>query len=264
MLIYRIAREALTNVRKHARATTVRVELADLCDGCLVRINDDGVGYDPADVENRPGHLGLVLMRERPTLARRMVPNRKRARSRDVRGVLGAYRSASRRTGDRIVSDPREPAVVIRVLIVEDHPVVAEGLASLLEDYPDLAVAGCAGSVAGVAGVLEESLADVAVIDFHLPDGTGADAADHIRARSPSTAIVFLSADDGDEPLLAAIEAGASGYLLKSATGKEIVHAIRSAAGGETLIPAQTITGVLARERESARDHARQAELLTA
>ena len=59
-----------------------------------------------------------------------------------------------------------------------------------------------------------------------------------MRARSPSTAIVFLSADDGDEPLLAAIEAGASGYLLKSATGKEIVHAIRSAAGGETLIPA--------------------------
>jgi two-component system response regulator DevR len=160
------------------------------------------------------------------------------------------------------VTDPGEPAVVIRVLIVEDHPVVAEGLASLLGDYPDLAVAGCAGSVAGVVGVLEESFADVAVIDFHLPDGTGADAADHIRARSPSTAIVFLSADDGDEPLLAAIEAEASGYLLKSATGKEIVRAIRSAAGGETLIPARTITGVLARERESARDHARHAELL--
>jgi DNA-binding NarL/FixJ family response regulator len=160
------------------------------------------------------------------------------------------------------VSDPGEPAVVIRVLIVEDHPVVAEGLASLLEDYPDLAIVGCVDSVAGVARVLEEIFADVAVIDFHLPDGTGADAADHMRARSPSTAIVFLSADDSDEPLLAAIEAGASGYLLKSATGKEIVHTIRSAAGGETLIPARTITGVLARERESARDHARHAELL--
>jgi PAS domain S-box-containing protein len=69
VLIYRTAREALTNVRKHARATTVRVELADLCDGCLVRIDDDGVGYNPADVENRPGHLGLALMRERPPLA---------------------------------------------------------------------------------------------------------------------------------------------------------------------------------------------------
>jgi signal transduction histidine kinase len=69
VLIYRTAQEALMNVRKHARATTVRVELADLCHGCLVRIADDGVGYNPADVENSPGHLGLVLMRERPQIA---------------------------------------------------------------------------------------------------------------------------------------------------------------------------------------------------
>jgi PAS domain S-box-containing protein len=69
VLIYRTAQEALMNVRKHARATTVRVELADLSNGCLVRITDNGVGYDPADVENRPGHLGLVLMRERPQIA---------------------------------------------------------------------------------------------------------------------------------------------------------------------------------------------------
>jgi signal transduction histidine kinase len=69
VLIYRTAQEALTNVRKHAQATTVRVELADLSNGCLVRIADDGVGYHPADVENSPGHLGLVLMRERPQIA---------------------------------------------------------------------------------------------------------------------------------------------------------------------------------------------------
>jgi PAS domain S-box-containing protein len=69
VLIYRTAREALMNVRKHARATTVRVELADLSNGCLVRIADDGAGYNPADVENSPGHLGLVLIRERPQIA---------------------------------------------------------------------------------------------------------------------------------------------------------------------------------------------------
>jgi DNA-binding NarL/FixJ family response regulator len=160
------------------------------------------------------------------------------------------------------MNDPGEPEVVIRVLIVEDHPVVAEGLASLLQEYHDLAIVGCVGSVAGVVAVLEEISADVAVIDFHLPDGTGAHAADHLRARSPSTAIVFLSADDSDERLLAAIEAGASSYLLKSATGKDLVHAIRSASAGETLIPAGTITGVLARERENAREHAKQSEVL--
>jgi PAS domain S-box-containing protein len=64
-LIYQTAREALVNVRKHAQAKTVRVQLRDLSNGCLVRITDDGAGYNPADVESRQGHLGLILMRER-------------------------------------------------------------------------------------------------------------------------------------------------------------------------------------------------------
>jgi PAS domain S-box-containing protein len=69
VLIYRIVREALANVRKHAEAETVQVQLVNVEDGCLVSIVDDGVGYDPAEVENRPGHLGLLLMRERAHLA---------------------------------------------------------------------------------------------------------------------------------------------------------------------------------------------------
>jgi PAS domain S-box-containing protein len=68
VLIYRIVREALANVRKHAEAETVQVRLVHVEDGCLVSIVDDGVGYDPAEVENRPGHLGLLLMRERASL----------------------------------------------------------------------------------------------------------------------------------------------------------------------------------------------------
>ena len=69
VLIYRTAVEALTNVRQHARAAKVRVELADLSHGCLVRIADDGVGYDPSDMKNSQGHVGLLLMRERPQIA---------------------------------------------------------------------------------------------------------------------------------------------------------------------------------------------------
>jgi two-component system, NarL family, response regulator DevR len=159
------------------------------------------------------------------------------------------------------MSDPGE-AIPLRVLIVEDHPMVTEGLSSLLQDYPDLTIVGSAASVADVVAMTGEISPDVAVIDFHLPDGTGADVADHIRTRSPSTAIVFFSVDGSDGRLLAAIEAGASNYLLKSATGTEIINAIRSAARGETLIPAETITGVLTRERQSARQHARHAEAL--
>ena len=68
-LIFRIAQEALINVRKHAKAKTVQLEFQEVCGGCLARIVDDGVGYSPADVEERPGHIGLSLMRERAVIA---------------------------------------------------------------------------------------------------------------------------------------------------------------------------------------------------
>ena len=156
---------------------------------------------------------------------------------------------------------PDEPARRIRVLIVEDHPVVAEGLAALLEDYPEVTITGAALSVAEVIPAVEKATADVAVIDYHLPDGTASDAVERVRSRSPSTAVVLISADAGDEPLLAAIEAGASAYLIKSATGEEIIQAIRAAAAGETVIPAGLITRALALYREGARQRAHQALL---
>ncbi len=160
------------------------------------------------------------------------------------------------------MNGPRERQGPIQVLIVEDHPVVAEGLRALLDDYADLAVAGTAASVADTIRALGDACPDVAVVDFHLPDGTGADAAERIRARCPATAIVFLTADASDERLLEAIEAGASGYLLKSVSGAAIIEAIRATAAGETLIPAGTIATALAERRKIAREQARRAELL--
>ena len=149
------------------------------------------------------------------------------------------------------MSAPDEAARPIKVLIVEDHPVVAEGLASLLEDYPEITITGVAFSVAEVIPAVENAAADVAVIDYHLPDGTAYDAVERLRSRSPSTAVVLISADAGNEPLLAAVELGASGYLIKSAAGEEIIHAIRAAAAGQTVIPAGLVTRALALYRES-------------
>jgi two-component system, NarL family, response regulator DevR len=160
------------------------------------------------------------------------------------------------------MTEPADPADLIKVLIVEDHRVVAEGLWALLAEYPGLTVVGWAESVAEVLPAAKELAPDVALIDFRLADGTGAEAAARIRGHAPATAIVFLSADTSDDALLAAVEAGACGYLLKSAGGDEIAGAIRSAAEGETLIPARTLVDVLARHRESTRVSAQQAERL--
>jgi DNA-binding NarL/FixJ family response regulator len=159
------------------------------------------------------------------------------------------------------MSLPDEGASPVRVLIIEDHPVVAEGLSSLLEDYPDITVTGVAASVAEIIPLIEKITADVAVVDYHLPDGTVYDVVDRIRSRSPHTSIVLISADEGDEPLLAAIQVDASGYLIKSATGEEIIRIIRAAAWGETTIPAGILTRALAVYRESTRHQEEQAQL---
>ncbi|HWF80449.1 MAG TPA: response regulator transcription factor [Streptosporangiaceae bacterium] len=156
----------------------------------------------------------------------------------------------------------RERDGPIQVLIVEDHPIVAEGLECLLRSYDDLTVIAIAASVADAIPAIAGNCPDVAVVDFHLPDGTGADAADSIRARCRGVAIVFLTADDSDERLLQAIESGASGYLLKSVTGAEIVQSIRAAAAGETLIPAGAIATALAERAKIAREQSRHAQLL--
>jgi two-component system, NarL family, nitrate/nitrite response regulator NarL len=159
------------------------------------------------------------------------------------------------------------PATAINVLIVEDHAVVAEGLVALLAEHPDLRVLGWAPTVADATRLAAESPVDVAVVDFWLPDGTGVDAAAGIRTSRHDAVVVFVSADDSDQAMLAAVEAGASGYLVKTATGQEIVEAVRRAADGEMLIPAPRLAELLARSRESSRretDRAQQLGRLTA
>jgi two-component system, NarL family, response regulator DevR len=160
------------------------------------------------------------------------------------------------------MSGPRKPDNPIRVLIVEDHLVVAEGLSALLGSYSDLAVVAIATSVADVVVAMGTVCPDVAMVDFHLPDGTGADAADQIRAQCGETAIVFLSADDSDERLLEAIEAGASSYQLKSASGEQIIESIRAAAAGETVIPAGAIATALAARRRITRERSIQEQMI--
>jgi two-component system, NarL family, nitrate/nitrite response regulator NarL len=144
----------------------------------------------------------------------------------------------------------------IQILIVEDHAVVAEGLVALLSEHPDMDVLGWASTVAAAVETAARQPIDVAVVDFWLPDGNGVDVAVGLRGHRPDVVVVFVSADDSDEAMMAAVEAGASGYLIKTATGQEIVQAVRRAADGEMLIPAAKLAGLLSRSREAARSRA--------
>jgi DNA-binding NarL/FixJ family response regulator len=145
---------------------------------------------------------------------------------------------------------------VIRMVIVENHQLVSESLGLLLDSQDDMEVVGKAGSVNEATALPRHLAPDVVLMDFHLDDGTGRDAALAMRDLFPNVRFVFLSRDGSDDARLAAVEAGASAYLLKSGPASEVIDAIRKVAEGMTLITPTMIAGLVSRgrDREAMRD----------
>ncbi len=156
-----------------------------------------------------------------------------------------------------------EPSA-IRVLLVDDHQLLTDALSQTLEREPDIRVVGVAASVEEAKALSRDRL-DVVLMDFRLPDGTGADATRAIKARWPSARVVMLTALTDDETVLESIQSGADGYLTKDRAVDDVVSAVRAANAGETLLPRAIIVGIAdrvaaARERGAER---RQVEPLT-
>jgi DNA-binding NarL/FixJ family response regulator len=136
------------------------------------------------------------------------------------------------------------------VLIVEDHQVVAEGLAALINNQKDMTVVGHAGSVAESISRAAELDPDVVLLDFRLPDGTGGDAGIGIRQVRPDIKLIFLTREDSDAARFAALESGASAFIHKSRAAQEVVDAIRLVANGGSLFTPRTIASLLTKKRE--------------
>ena len=137
-----------------------------------------------------------------------------------------------------------------RVLVVEDHQVVAEGLAALINDQADMEVVGTATSVADSITKTLELRPDLVLVDFRLTDGTGADAASAIRQVRPDTKLIFLTREDTDAARIAALESGASAFIHKSRAAQDVVDAIRTVAAGGSLFSPRTIAQLLNTRRE--------------
>jgi DNA-binding NarL/FixJ family response regulator len=134
----------------------------------------------------------------------------------------------------------------IRVLFVEDHQLLADALAALLGREPDIEVAGIARTVAEAKSMAKDRL-DVVLMDYHLPDGTGAEATRAIKARWPAARVVMVTALTDDETVLESIQAGADGYLTKDRAAEDVVQAVRAAYAGETLLPRSVIVEIARR-----------------
>ncbi|HZO88929.1 MAG TPA: response regulator transcription factor [Chthonomonadaceae bacterium] len=150
---------------------------------------------------------------------------------------------------------------MIRVLVVDDHPIVREGLVAVLEDQPDFQVVGAAGSAEEAVTLAGRLCPDVTLLDLELP---GMDGVEALPQLTPATRIVVFTAYDADERVFGAIRSGARGYLLKGATAEEIARAIRVVHGGGSYLeprvaakvmaemgaPHRAAPGLSARERE--------------
>ena len=138
----------------------------------------------------------------------------------------------------------------LRVMLVDDHEVVRDGIRSLLEATDDLMVCAEAGSVREAVAVAERALPDVVVMDVRLQDGSGIEATREIRARRPDTKVVMLTSFADDEALFASIMAGASGYVLKQVRGGDLLQSIRTVAEGGSLLDPAVTGAVLDRLRK--------------
>jgi len=138
----------------------------------------------------------------------------------------------------------------LRIMIVDDHEVVRDGIKALLAEEEGLTFAGEAGGVREAIERAEWVRPDVVVMDIRLPDGSGIDATREIRARFPNTQVLMLTTFADDEALFASIMAGAAGYVLKQVKGGDLVRAIRAVGAGQNLLDPTVTKGVLDRLRK--------------
>jgi DNA-binding NarL/FixJ family response regulator len=135
---------------------------------------------------------------------------------------------------------------VIRLLLVDDHPIVREGLAAVLEDEPDFTVVGSIGSAEEALASLAELRPDIILLDLEMPGLGGVEAIPRLLAAAPWARIVVFTAYDTEERVLGAIRAGAKGYLLKGAAADEITRAIRAVHQGESHLTPRVAARVVA------------------
>jgi len=139
----------------------------------------------------------------------------------------------------------------VTVFLLDDHEIVRRGIADLLEQEEGITVVGEASVASGAAEAIIASGATVAVLDGRLPDGSGIDVCRDLKSERPDLGCLILTSYDDDEAVLAAVLAGANGYLLKEVRATSLIEAIRRVSAGETLLDPAITDRVLARAREA-------------
>lgn len=257
MALFRIVQEALANAAKHSRAKKVRIGFRREADLLSLEVRDWGKGFDVNDVlaQRGPGlHVGLLGMRERATLIGGDF-TMESAPGKGTRITVSAPvappeapvigRKKVEEVGMTEARKNRESARAgITVLIADDHPMVREGLRSMLDAEGIEIVGEAANGTEAVEGV-QQLNPDVVLMDVRMPDMDGLTATEIVKEGSPETSVIVITSYESKDYLRRAIEAGAAGYLLKGMPRESLIDAIRLVRGGGSLIDARLLSELL-------------------
>ena len=282
--LLRVAQEALANVAKHAGASRAGVTLSYMEDVVSLDVRDDGAGFippTPPDAEQLNGSSGQREQGQREQGQREQgqreqgqrEPVRRRLRpDRDAAAGQPAGRPAGNRVGTgggygRVGQPARHPprriqlSPTIRLLIADDHPVVRDGLRGIFEASGEFEVAGEAANGQEAVDRAAALRPDVVLMDLRMPVLDGVSAIRLLAEKGVSARVLVLTTFDTDTDVVPAIEAGATGYLLKDSPPDELLRGVRAAARGEAVLSPSVATRLLGQVRQPAREPLSQREL---
>ncbi|MEI7845208.1 MAG: hybrid sensor histidine kinase/response regulator transcription factor [Chloroflexota bacterium] len=239
--ILRIIQEALTNVRKHAQASTVEVSFGTDERSVHIAISDNGVGFDPkTSPQDGNPHFGLNMIRERVEI----LGGRLEVRSAKTKGTkILAYIPFGPMS---VTGTDQKYLEGMRLLLVDDSPIFLEGLHNLLTSQ-GLTVVGLAHDGLQAQEKARQLHPDMLIMDVIMPHCTGVEAALAIKTEFPQIKIVMLSSSEKKEHLLDALKNGASGFILKGANPDELISALEKIARGEAILSPE-LASLVARE----------------
>ena len=251
VLLFHSIRELLFNVLKHGKINRASVSMQYTQNVLSITVSDQGCGFDVSRLsEDHSDRFGLLSIRERMTALGgsfnlQSVPGKGTVASLHLPVTVSSERIgaeaanplfenvAPRRTfePDLVPPSPREPNAVtpLRVLIVDDHQMVREGLCSILREYADLAVVGEASTGEQALQLAGTLMPDVVIMDMHMPGWNGAESTRRILNEHPTIVVIGLSIQTDSHVSDSMLAAGASGFLPKETIGSELYSTIQTA-----------------------------------
>lgn len=255
--LYRIIREAVNNVVKHARAKSVSVRVKEEGGIAIISIQDDGIGFDMSVLEHQayPKGVGLLSMRKRAE----WLGGRFTIESNQGKGTLvsvelpqlipederGIFPAVDPQVPFASTADTWSSLHPITVLIVDDHVLIRQGLRAMLETNESVQVIGEACDGLQALSAVAELRPRVVLMDIRMPNLDGLEATRQIKAKYPTTAVILMTNYEDDSLVVDAVQAGAAGYLLKDVTRELLDHTIAAVASGGILIKAPLLRRAL-------------------